>query len=236
MATEASPRAPLPDAPPLGISAVFDLDGTLLDGDSTAHWIRMLYFRSGLRLAAGVAVASAALPLSFHRQLWRRGASALLWTATFGMDAAALAASMALFVASVREGRSRLRWRSSGLETLGRHLDAGHRVAVVTGAPALLAAALLTDRVDDPRLTILGSSLQRSAGGWGVERHCYGTEKCRYLSEAGYGDAWSFAYTDSAADTPLLLRAAQPHLVNPSTRLYRQLRARGLPALQLTSW
>jgi phosphatidylglycerophosphatase C len=217
-------------------SVVFDLDGTLLDRDSTEHWLRGLYSSSGLRLLAGLLLAPFAGPLLLIPSQRRRGASLLLWLATWGMDEAALLASISSFVERMRAGRSRLGWRKGGLETLARHLTAGHRVVVVTGAPTILAGALLTSRGFVAPPEVLGTSLKPVAGGWGVERHCHGQEKCSILAEAGYGQSWAFAYSDSHVDLPILERAAQPFLVNAKRSSTLLLQARGLSSLRALRW
>lgn len=217
-------------------SAVFDLDGTLLVGDSTGHWLHQTLRASPFRFAAGLALMPAAGPLLLHPVSRAAGALPLFWLATFGLDERALRGSFAGFVERVQSGRERLRWRERGLETLERHLVHGHRVVVVTGAPALLARALLDARGLGQRVTVLGTLLRASGRGWTVYRHCHGREKCRFLAEAGYGSAWSYAYSDSAEDTPILARASQPFLVNGRPGVVAALQRQHVPRLQPLSW
>ncbi|MEY4551302.1 MAG: hypothetical protein RL685_7497 [Pseudomonadota bacterium] len=217
-------------------SAVFDLDGTLLAGDSTGHWLKESLLTSWLRLLTGLALLPAAGPLLLHPRSRPAGATPLFWLATFGLDEAALRASFASFVARAQRGTSGLRWRERGLETLERHLAQGHRVVVVTGAPALLAQSLLDARGLGERVTVLGTLLCLRARGWTVQRHCHGAEKCRFLAEAGYGSAWSYAYSDSVEDAPILARARQAFLVNARPRVLAGLRRRQLPQLSGLRW
>jgi phosphatidylglycerophosphatase C len=217
-------------------SAVFDLDGTLLAGDSTGHWLNESLCASPFRLLAGLALLPAAGPLLLHPASRPAGAIPLFWLATFGLDEVTLRASFAAFVARLERGQSRLRWRARGLETLERHLAQGHRVVVVTGAPALLARALLASRGLGERVTVLGTVLGVRARGWTVQRHCHGAEKCAFLAEAGYGSDWSYAYSDSAEDAPILARARQPFLVNASPRVVAGLQRRALPQLVALRW
>lgn len=217
-------------------SAVFDLDGTLLAGDSTGHWLHETLRASPLRLAAGLALLPATGPLLLHPASRSAGAIPLFWLATLGLDERALRASFTAFVGRVQRGDGPLRWRERGLQTLERHLGFGHRVVVVTGAPALLARALLEARGFGQRVTVLGTLLNLRARGWTVYRHCHGPEKCRFLAEAGYGSAWSYAYSDSAEDAPILARAQQPFLVNGRPRVVAALQRQQLPRLQPLSW
>jgi phosphatidylglycerophosphatase C len=217
-------------------SAVFDLDGTLLAGDSTGHWLQETLRASPLRFAAGLAVLPAAGPLLLHPVSRPTGALPLFWLATLGLDERALRDSFAAFVTRVQRGQGALRWRERGLSTLERHLGLGHRVVVVTGAPVLLARALLDARGLGQRVTVLGTLLRRRARGWTVHRHCHGAEKCRFLADAGYGSAWGYAYSDSAEDTPILARASQPFLVNGRPRVVAALQRQRVPRLQPLSW
>jgi phosphatidylglycerophosphatase C len=215
------------------VTAVFDFDGTLLNGDSTGAWMFALLSRSFIR--GGVALLIAPLAgslLLFPR--WRRyGASALLWIATVGMDEKGLRQSLDEFVEGFRTKTSRLKWKDGGIATLERHLAEGHRVVVVTAAPRALAEPLLA-----PWSTcgVFGSSLKRFAGGWILERHCWGEDKCRMLAENGYPAQWAFAYTDSRDDRPLLVRAEHPFVVNARPRIIEALRKSGIGSIEGLIW
>ena len=74
--------------------AVFDLDGTLLDGDSTGLWLWERLRRSPLRALLTLAVAPLAAPLVAIPRTRRAGASILLWIATFGLCEKGLSASL----------------------------------------------------------------------------------------------------------------------------------------------
>lgn len=179
-------------------TAVFDLDGTLLDGDSTARWLQEQLIRPRVRIAFALLSLVAAVPLLAAPALRRWGASILIWLATLGMSDAEMRASFADFAGRVRKGRSRLRWRPRALAALDAHLARGDRVVVVTAAPRLLAQALI-DELQRP-VDVLGTSLRRTAGGLVAARHCRHQVKCAVLREAGYGEAWAYAYSDSSDD------------------------------------
>jgi len=212
--------------------AVFDLDGTLLSGDSTAGWLRMLLLGSWLRLSVALLVAPVCLPLIWLRASRGIGASILLWIATVGYDQNTLVRSMEAFVQRFEQGSLSLRWRNEGLEAMKRHLAAGDRVLVVTAAPLWLAERLLGSRS-----RVLGSTLVRRWGGWVVGHHCHGKEKCRTLEQNGYGIAWDYAYTDSYDDAPLLAAAAQNgFIVNARPRVLARLTARGHSRISHLRW
>lgn len=219
--------------PPSSQIAVFDLDGTLLAGDSTVAWLRMLLLSSGLRFLAAAMTLPACLLLIYFPSSRRIGASILLWIATFGYDKEALADSIESFARSFEAGRTSLRWRKDGLREMQQHAAAGDRVVVVTAAPAWLAERLLAQWSG---IAVFGSTLGRRQGGWVVARHCHGREKCRALEDGGYGAVWKYAYTDSPDDAPLLARAEHAFIVNTRPAVISRLEALGLSRLVQLRW
>ncbi len=212
--------------------AVFDLDGTLLAGDSTAAWLRMLLLSSWLRCAVAAITSPACLPLIWFPASRRIGASILLWIATVGYDQSALVESIEAFARRFEKGGRGLRWRNDGLGAMDRHVAAGDRVIVVTAAPVWLAERLLGSRS-----RVLGSTLARRWGGWIIGHHCYGKEKCRILEQSGYGTAWDYAYTDSYDDAPLLAAAGKHgFIVNARPGVVARLTARGQSRISQLRW
>jgi phosphatidylglycerophosphatase C len=224
----------LPWAPGSTQIAVFDLDGTLLAGDSTVAWLRSLLLSSWLRCIPAAMMLPACLFLIWFPASRRIGASILLWIATLGYDQNAVAESIEAFVKRFEQGRCSLRWRNDGLRAMNQHLAAGDRVLVVTAAPVWLAERLLASRTD---VRVLGSTLARCWGGWLVEHHCHGKEKCRTLEQSGYGTAWDYAYTDSYDDAPLLAAAGKRgFIVNARPGVVARLEARGHSRISQLRW
>ena len=214
--------------------AVFDLDGTLLAGDSTAAWLRMLLLSSWVRCIAAAMTLPASLPLLWFPASRRIGASVLLWIATLGFDQNAIAQSIEAFAKRFERGECALRWRNDGLAAMDRHRAAGDLVLVVTAAPVWLAQRLLAFRTDIP---VLGSTLARCWGGWIVKHHCHGQKKCRMLEQSGYGTAWDYAYTDSYDDAPLLAAARKrAFIVNARPGVVARLEARGQSRISTLRW
>ncbi len=214
--------------------AVFDLDGTLLDGDSTALWLWSRARRSPLRLLATLAVVPVAIPMVIAPRTRRTGASILLWIATVGLSERALRESCADFAARFRAKALPLHWRGPGVQTLDAHLAHGDAVVVVTAAPTVLARALI-DPLDRP-IVVLGTSLKRRAGGWVADVHCRNQRKCQALAEAGLGQRWAYAYTDSLDDLPLLRGADAPAIVGCGKAARRRLNRARLPNGKAMAW
>jgi phosphatidylglycerophosphatase C len=214
--------------------AVFDLDKTLLSADSTVAWMRRLLRASPWKLAAMLPVFPVALVLLHLPSARRIGASILLRIATSGLDETALKQSIDAFAMRFERGTPSLRWFDDGMGKLSEHIASGHRVVVVTAAPQWLAERLLAARGSE--VQVIGSSLQRSGSGWVMQRHCRGGEKCLMLAEAGYGQAWRWAYSDSADDAPMLACAQEAFLVNASAKVQRRAAARGASRAVMVSW
>jgi phosphatidylglycerophosphatase C len=214
--------------------AVFDLDGTLLDGDSTALWLWDRVRRSVPRLLATVLVAPVAIPMVIAPSTRRAGASILLWIATAGLNELRLRESCSAFADRFQEDSLPLRWRTSGIEILDTHLARGDEVVIVTAAPTVLARALVTP-LGRP-IIVLGTSLKRRAGGWVADVHCRNQRKCQALAEAGHGARWAYAYTDSLDDLPLLRGADAPMIVGCGKAARRRLGRARLPNCRAAAW
>jgi phosphatidylglycerophosphatase C len=214
--------------------AVFDLDGTLLDGDSTALWLWDRVRRSPLRGLAVLIVAPLALPMVALPRTRHAGASILLWIATVGLCEQGLSESCVRFGEAFRAGGGALSWRTGGLATLNDHLESGDHVVVVTAAPTLLAQALIGP-LGHP-IEVLGTSLKRRGGGWVADVHCRNQRKCQALADAGHGARWAYAYTDSLDDLPLLRGAETPVIVKGGKAAERRLFRAGLANGRAAAW
>ena len=214
--------------------AVFDLDGTLLDGDSTGLWLWERVRRSPLRVVLLLALAPIATPMVAIPRTRRVGASILLWIATVGLCEKRLRASLDQFGEAFRRGDGALAWRPRALATLEEHLAHGDRVVVVTAAPARLAQALIGP-LGYP-IEVLGTSLKRRGGGWVADIHCRNQRKCQALAQAGHGTRWTYAYTDSLDDLPLLRGAEQPVIVKGGKAAERRLFRAGLANGRAAAW
>jgi phosphatidylglycerophosphatase C len=214
--------------------AVFDMDGTLLNGDSTALWLWARVKRSPLRLLATLLVAPVAGPMVALPFTRRAGASILLWIATAGLSEQQLLASCDAFAQAFVEKRCKLAWKAQALAALDGHVGAGDRVVVVTAAPTCLANALL--RTLDRRVDVLGTSLKPGFGGWIANIHCRNQRKCQALAEAGHGARWAYAYTDSLDDLPILRAADKPVIVKGGKAAERRLFRAGLLNGRAAAW
>ncbi|PTR34124.1 phosphatidylglycerophosphatase C [Luteibacter sp. OK325] len=196
--------------------------------------MRGLLLASPLKLIAALPVLPVALVMLHMPSARRMGASMLLWIAAFGLDHVALEQSIDAFAVRFEQGMRSLRWFDDGMATLRQHIAQGDRVVIVTAAPQWLAERLLVSFAGD--LQVIGSDLRSAGGGWILQRHCRGGEKCLMLAEAGYGQAWRWAYSDSADDAPMLACAQEAFLVNASAKVQRRAAARGASRAVMVCW
>lgn len=214
--------------------AVFDMDGTLLNGDSTALWLWARVRRSPMRALAALAAGPLAIPMVALPRTRRAGASILLWIATVGLTERELLASCERFGRAFAAGANGLAWKAPALAALDDHVRTGDRVVVVTAAPTCLAQALL--RTLDRPVEVLGTSLKPRFGGWIADIHCRNQRKCQALAEAGHGARWAYAYTDSLDDLPLLRGADRPVIVKGGKAAERRLLRAGLCNGRAAAW
>jgi phosphatidylglycerophosphatase C len=211
---------------------VFDFDHTLYDGDSGGHLVLWLLKRSWLRRIAALLATPLLLPLVAFLPTRRYGISGYLWIGTFGLhERRELDKLIDQYVAH-DQARIRARLLPKAMTVLQRHRDAGDRVLVATGAPPELARAIL-DFVAHQDLPVIGSLSRPFLGGLVTRDHCHHENKMRMVRAAGYGPI-DVAYSDSAADLPLLLAARAPVVVNPKAgriEMFRRVLPPGTPIL-----
>jgi len=195
--------------------AAFDLDGTLTDGGSVAHWLR--------------AVAGAA---AVRRALVRRSPALVVGALRSGSAADEAKESLFTSVLAGRELASviaisdrfaddhlRAHVRPEVAQRLDGHLRAGHAVVLVSASPALYV-----DRIGHALgahgsvATELEVDAQGRLTGRYEGKNCRGEEKLRRVRELlirlGVGDTGPdrplFAYGNSRGDLRLLAGADRP--------------------------
>ena len=194
--------------------AVFDLDGTLLRGDSFARFGRELIFRGRLRTAAALLSAPLLGTLFLVPGARRVAVTGFLWLATTGLSAERLEDLAAEFAAAHAgpEAGNRIH---VALDRLRTHLNAGDRVVIATACADPLATAICRELGLD-RVEVVAAQLRPGRrSGMRPVRGCRGREKVDRLRAAGISLPVSYAYTDSAVDIPLLLAARHRYLVSP---------------------
>lgn len=214
---------------------VFDLDGTLVAGDSFGAFVRHLIARHRLRYGVAVLTAPAWLPAFLLPPTRLMTERYLVWLAAVGMDEDAFAAAAGDFAAH-HAGASAGRTAAAALARVRQHEAAGHRVIVATGCAAPLAhqvcAVIGLDGVE-----VVASTLVRRR--WGLPRRAVpvrGEGKLRALQAAGVRLPVDHAYSDSLSDLPLLSAARTAHVVDPTARDLARLRRELGEDVDLLRW
>lgn len=215
-------------------SIVFDLDGTLLDGDSATAWMIGRIRSSWSRTAIAIAAAPLAGLLMTQSRTRRWGASIGLWIASAGQNEDDLRASFGAFADGINRGEGPIAWRAAGLKALRGHIEREESVIIATAAPAWLAEKLI-EGLNLPTIAVIGSTLGPWLGGWIGIRHCRHQAKCDALAASGHGRQWAVAYSDSADDLPLLALADRACLVNGSDLTLARFAKAGV-AVEAISW
>lgn len=208
--------ARLDDKPGFRRQVVFDLDGTLVAGDSFGAFLRHLITRHCLRLAAAVLTAPVWVPAFLVPPARLTAERYLVWLAAVGMDEGAFAVACQDF-ATQHAGPEAGRTAAAALIRVHEHLVAGDRVLVATGCAAPLAHQLCAV-IGLEEVEVVASTLVRRR--WSLPRAvpARGEAKLRALEAAGVRLPVDHAYSDSYSDLPLLRAARTAHLVDPTAR------------------
>jgi phosphatidylglycerophosphatase C len=212
--------------------AVFDLDGTLVRGDSLITLIWRLLAHDWWRAGATLLLAPALGPMLFLPHVRRLAITAIFWLATAGVSPAQFDQRVRAFAVGYCHAGNRI---EAVLKQLARHAAAGHRVMVVTGCAEPLAAALCTAL--GVQVEIVAARLQLRPACAGLSSSCrmwdalpgatgersFGAEKVRRLRGAGVSMPIDCAYTNSTEDVALLLAAKERFIVDPVPRTLRRL-------------
>ena len=189
---------------------VFDLDGTLLSGDSTKAWLTDKLKSNLLRFIAALIVTPVALPLMKFKKYKSRGASLYLWIATYGVNEEELEYSFKKFSNNIKDITSdSLYWFEQGITEVKDHLAHGRIVFIATAVPEKLANVLLESINLD--VQIIGTPLQKKLGGWISGIHCRSEEKLRRLNKLDIKQPWLVIYSDDIEDDlPILIGLNYP--------------------------
>lgn len=213
--------------------ALFDLDHTLLDGDSNTLWMHYLVDAGHLDPAT-LATQSAYLQqyaaetldiveyLDFHLRL---------------LQAQPLEAWLPLRDAFIAE-QIKPRLPAAAIEIVRSHRMQGDRLAIVTATHHFLAAGI-GDLFEMPVIAPCPRLRDDRVVGVIESTICYRERKIDCLESFLVREDWQTPaaerhfYSDSINDLPLLAAVGHPHVVNPDTRLAAEAAQRGWPVV---SW
>jgi len=211
--------------------AVFDVEGTIADLTVVQHY---LYFildcEPRRRWPLTIARTAMSVPgwirldrrnrLDFQRRFYRQYA---------GFEPEAIAGAARRAFAEVTLPRCFPR----ALRRVREHVDAGHRVVLITGALEEVVrplAELLEVELRAARLRVVDGVYDGDLADTPPSAEARGMLVTRLAAEADLSLAASYAYADSISDLSMLEAVGHPVPVNPDLRLDAVARRRGWPA------
>jgi putative phosphoserine phosphatase/1-acylglycerol-3-phosphate O-acyltransferase len=217
-----------PDGP--SVAAVFDYDGTLIDGFSGLSFVRERFRRRQLSPTEAAKIAQAAIrgvrtPEEFSDFLdWSLQAYA-------GRDVAELSA----IGQDVLDDDIAGRLRPETWALLETHRVKGHTLVLASSGTSLqleaIAAATGVEHVVCTRLEVVEGRMTGRVDGqppWGPFK---AAQVLALLADLGVALADGFAYSDGDEDIPLLAAVAHPAAISPRPALRREARRQRWPVL-----
>ena len=217
-------------------AAFFDIDGTLIKGDS--QFLECLYI-----------MKNETPPLGYYLKLTVPVFTGIL----AGLGLMSQEAHNCSYVWTYRgQSRQRLEERGQQLfkhklrdaffpqarDLIENHRLKGHKIVLVSATPFHLLAPFADDVVPDALMcTELAFDMHQRCMGYPVGNICMGSAKAK-LIQTFAGDHRinlkdCYAYADHHADLPFLEATGHPHAMNPTLRLLKIARERKWPVIRI---
>lgn len=203
-------------------TVLMDFDGVIVREDSLGAFLRHRLLRAPWRLPAFLAASSAVAPLVGVPATRGRGLRLLLRAGFAGLSVEAYREAAAAFGTALGGRPGAL--LGPGVAAARAHLCDGDRVVVVTGSEETLARAVL-DACGLGDVELVASRVGSTPLGLALVAHAYGPAKVTELLARGIAPPWDLAYSDSAADLPMLRGSRAAVLVNVGARAGSGVRA-----------
>jgi HAD superfamily hydrolase (TIGR01490 family) len=216
--------------------ALFDLDNTLLSGDSDYEWAQFLIERGVLERAEYEAKNE-----RFFRQ-YKAGRLDIREFLDFQLAPLARhpRAKLDQWHGEFMRAKVQPMIRTKGMDLVRRHLGEGHLCAIVTSTNAFITAPIAREF---GVAHLLATELEARDGkftGKPSGTPCFRQGKVTRLAEwlGGRGQTLasfpaSWFYSDSLNDLPLLERVTHPVAVDPDETLHREAQSRGWRIISL---
>lgn len=214
----------------------FDLDGTLLDGQSGTLILRYLRKLGYVRLSTFVACAWWGVRYKLHLPFRQSEVRERIFADLHGLDPDEVRGLMRRFHQEVMVPR----YRRDGVAEVRRHVEAGEHVALISATFDDVAQAAAEYLGCEAALaTVMGRDADGRFTGEVEGEVTAGPEKVRRIrawADETFGpDGWRLvaAYGDHHTDLPMLEAAERCYAVNPGPTLRREAERRGW---QVLSW
>ncbi len=199
--------------------AIFDFDGTLIQGDSLIPFCEFVAGKAEARRALLASVRDAVMR---HARDPRLGADIRTTVKSLWLRRTLAGATLDRAGEAAERLASWVRWHTPILDALHRHADKGDHVVVATGALALYMPRLIRDlpvhHLMATEIGVEGGRLTGEIAGG----NCVREEKARrvqaYLEERGPFEAGTWGYGNRPSDLPFLALMRHPTVVKTVRR------------------
>jgi len=216
----------------MSTAAFFDLDGTLLDGNS--GWLWMTSEWRQRRITAKQMFDGTVYLMAYKLGMidMEQAMAKALETIHGKIEESLRAHTHAWFHEQVAH-----RFSQPGLDTVERHRSQGHRLVLLTSASLYESEAVVSQlKLDHYLCTRYEVEAERFTGRT-ISPLCFGEGKIfwarGYAQENDIDLSQSYFYSDSITDLPMLETVGHPMVVNPDLRLRLVARRRHWP---IHSW
>jgi len=217
------------------IIALFDFDKTIVSKDSGYEFVRQQIQANAIRRALAIFVTPIALIFYFSPHFKVAIHSMYLWIATVGIGKNKIDKVKKDFIKRYLSKSGTIVY-AKALEKLTYHLNEGHSVYIVSGAPTWILESV-ADKIGISGCTIIGSTETTALGGFIYRVNCYGYRKVNLLNNFINNNSHKiYGYTDSAADIPLLSICTHRYVVNPNKAHLKKFKKAFGNDFQILNW
>jgi phosphatidylglycerophosphatase C len=197
------------------IFAFFDFDMTIVSRDSGFEFIKHRLNSSVMRKFMAYSLSPFAMLFYLPVRFRFISHSIFMWVATAGLNKKELDDARQAFLRFYFSLSDTLVYKDA-LNKMAFHLDAGHNVYIVSGAPTW-AIKKICKKIGIQKCRIIGSIEKPVMGGMIYKQHCYGYKKVDLISDVILQNPQKiYGYTDSAADIPMLSICTHKNVINPT--------------------
>ncbi|MEM1136976.1 MAG: HAD-IB family phosphatase [Bacteroidota bacterium] len=212
---------------------IFDFDGTLSPYDTFSKFFNHFLKTHPFRLVLFIIILPSIIPFLLIKHTTEFALNFTLWSCTLGLTLKDWQREINDFAVEFSSQCNLL--YADGLRQLRFHQEKEHRIFIVTGSSEELIQAIC-HQFDLSKITVIGSVMYPFYYGIITHRRCLGIEKIHQLKDRYQLSRWTYIYTDSVSDMPLLERSEFKIMVNPKAKDWKKAKRYLGDQLQKLSW
>lgn len=213
--------------------AIFDLDNTLIAGDSDHSWGEFLVARGLVEPVSYRAANDGFYQDYLDGRLDIHAYQRFVLTRVAQFSPAQRQALLADFM----ESFIRPLWLPKACELVDHHRRQGHYLLIITATNRFITEPIAQALAVDQLIATEPELVDGNYTGEIIDPPCYQQGKVErwrsFMTERGKPDEHCYFYSDSINDLPLLAQVQQPVVVDPCDRLRTEAERRGWPVISL---